>query len=124
MSNPAFILSLSVAALIPGLASDLDAAPAAPPSMSRLMYLDPAFDLRAMSGSDANTIALKDFQFVPASLTVAAGTTVSWENLDGEPHTVVSNDGLFRLDGLDQNDIFTFTFDKTPADFCAPPILR
>ena len=86
----AFILPLGAAALMFGLASDLQAAPS----------------------TEANTIVLENFHFAPTSLTVTAGTTVSWQNLDGEPHTVVSSDGLFRSGGLDQNDVFTFTFDK------------
>ena len=39
------------------------------------------------------------------------GSTVTWKNLDGEPHTVVSADGLFRSPALDQNDTFSFKFD-------------
>jgi plastocyanin len=62
--------------------------------------------------ADANTIVLKDFHFAPMSLTVPAGATVVWKNLDGEPHTVVSSEGLFRSGGLDQNDSFTFKFSK------------
>ena len=112
MSSPSFILSLSAAALILGLTSDLNAAPAPLPSMSQVMHLDHVSDPRAMPGADANTIVLKDFHFAPTSLTVATGTTVRWQNLDGEPHTVVSKDGLFRSEGLDQNGIFTFKFDK------------
>ena len=69
-------------------------------------------DLRAAPAADANTIVLKDFHFSPMALTVQAGTTVVWKNLDGEPHTVVSDSGLFRSGGLDQNDSFTFKFDK------------
>src|SRR5580704_8722335 len=110
----AFILPLSAAVISLGLASDLEAAPAAPPSMSSLMHLDHAADLRAPA--DMDTIVLKNFHFAPTSLTVPAGTTVTWENQDGEPHTVVSMDGLFRSGGLDQNDVFTFTFD-TPGTY-------
>jgi plastocyanin len=110
----AFILPLSAAVISLGLASDLEAAPAAPPSMSSLMHLDHAADLRA--AADMDTIVLKNFHFTPTSLTVPAGTTVTWENLDSEPHTVVSMDGLFRSGGLDQNDVFTFTFD-TPGTY-------
>jgi|HubBroStandDraft_6_1064221.scaffolds.fasta_scaffold331799_1 plastocyanin len=110
----AFILPLSAAVISLGLASDLEAAPAAPPSMSSLMHLDHAADLRA--AADMDTIVLKNFHFAPTSLTVPAGTTVTWENQDGEPHTVVSMDGLFRSGGLDQNDVFTFTFD-TPGTY-------
>jgi plastocyanin len=75
-----------------------------------------AFDLRAAPATDPNTIVLKNFHFAPASLTVTPGTTVTWQNLDGEPHTVVSSDGLFRSGGLDQNDVFTFAFD-TPGTY-------
>ena len=66
----------------------------------------------AALGAEANTIILKNFSFSPMSLAVPAGTIVTWKNLDGEPHTVVSDQGLFRSDGLDQNDSFAFKFDS------------
>jgi plastocyanin len=62
--------------------------------------------------SDQNTISIKDFMFAPTSLTVPVGTTVHWKNLDGEPHTVRGIDFAFRSNPLDQNDDFTFKFDK------------
>jgi plastocyanin len=45
---------------------------------------------------------MKNFDFSPMAIAVPAGTTVIWKNLDGEPHTVVSTDGLFRSKALDQ----------------------
>src|SRR5271170_7987814 len=57
-------------------------------------------------------ILIKDFMFTPLSWTVKAGTTVTWANKDDEPHTVVSDTGLFRSGALDTNESFTFTFDK------------
>ena len=69
-------------------------------------------DLHAAPAAEANTIVLKDFHFSPMSLSVPAGATVICKNLDGEPHTVASDSGLFRSGGLDQNDSFTFTFDR------------
>ena len=71
-----------------------------------------ASDLAATPAADANTIVLEHFHFAPVSLTVTAGTTVRWENRDEEPHTVVSDDGLFRSGGLGQDDVFTFKFDR------------
>ncbi|MEN7527573.1 MULTISPECIES: cupredoxin family copper-binding protein [unclassified Cupriavidus] len=59
-----------------------------------------------------NAVVLKNFQFSPMSLTIKAGTTVTWKNLDGEPHTIVNDAGLFRSSALDQNDTFKFRFDK------------
>ena len=61
-------------------------------------------------GGDA--VFLKNFSFTPATFTVKAGTTVTWKNLDGEPHTVVNDAGLFRSSALDQNDSYKFKFDK------------
>ena len=62
------------------------------------------------------SILIKNFDFGPMNVTVARGTTVVWKNLDGEPHTVASADGLFRSQALDQNDSFRFTFEK-PGTF-------
>ena len=64
----------------------------------------------AAAAADA-TVAIKNFKFA-MDVTVTPGSTVTWTNLDGEPHTVASVDGLFRSPGLDQNDSFRFTFDK------------
>lgn len=57
-------------------------------------------------------IAAKNFMFTPTSLTIKAGSTVTWTNFDNEPHTVVSDTGLFRSGALDTNEGFTFKFDK------------
>jgi plastocyanin len=70
------------------------------------------YEFSGAKAQDANTIVMKDFDFSPMMLTVKAGTTVTWKNLDGEPHTVVSPDGVFRSHALDQGDAFTFKFDK------------
>jgi plastocyanin len=57
-------------------------------------------------------IVAKDFMFSPTPLTVKAGSTVTWTNLDDEPHTVVSDSGMFKSGGMDTNESFSFTFDK------------
>jgi plastocyanin len=69
--------------------------------------------LAGMSAATAadTTVTIKNFSFA-MDVTVTPGSTVTWTNLDGEPHTVVSADGLFRSPALDQNDSFRFTFDK------------
>jgi plastocyanin len=61
----------------------------------------------------AGTIVMaKDFMFAPTSLTIKAGSTVTWTNHDDEPHTVVSATGLFRSAALDTNESFSFRFEK------------
>jgi plastocyanin len=61
---------------------------------------------------DSNRIVVKDFMFMPNALTVKAGSTVTWANMDDEPHTVVSYTGLFRSAALDTNESFFFKFDQ------------
>ena len=59
-----------------------------------------------------NAVVIKNFMFSPMELTVKAGSTVTWKNLDGEPHTVVNDAGMIRSAALDQNDTYQFKFDK------------
>ena len=88
------------------------AAPAAP-AASNALTTPAAPDAAAQAqGQEGNTVTMKGFMFTPASITVAAGTTVQWKNLDGEPHTVVGIEEPFRSGALDQNDSFSFKFSK------------
>ena len=57
-------------------------------------------------------VIARDFMFAPLTITIAAGTTVTWTNRDDEPHTVVSDSGLFRSGALDTNESFSFRFEK------------
>ena len=66
----------------------------------------------AGSGAEGATILLDNFMFAPMSLTVKAGSKVTWTNQDVEPHTVVSDTGLFRSGALDTNEHFSFRFDN------------
>jgi plastocyanin len=62
--------------------------------------------------ADAAQIVIKDFMFTPNTLTIKAGATVIWANKDDEPHTVVSDTGLFRSGAVDTEETFSFKFDK------------
>jgi len=66
-------------------------------------------------------VKIDNFVFGPQTLTVSAGTTVTWINHDDIPHTVVSNDGVFKSKVLDTDDKFSFTFSKpgTYPYFCS-----
>jgi len=66
----------------------------------------------AADTADSTRIVVKDFMFNPTPLTVKAGSTVTWTNMDDEPHTVVSDTGLFKSGGMDTNESFSFKFDK------------
>jgi plastocyanin len=57
-------------------------------------------------------VLIKDFMFSPMALTTKVGEEVTWVNQDDEPHTVVSDTGLFRSGALDTGNSYTFKFDK------------
>jgi len=68
--------------------------------------------IASAAAADSNTIVIKKFMFNPMDVTVPAGTDVTWENQDGEPHTVVSLSGDFRSQALDEKDNFSHRFDQ------------
>ena len=80
--------------------------------VSALLAAAPLQSSSAAEAPAANTIVMKNFDFSPMSLTIKAGGSVTWKNLDGEPHTVTSADGLFRSPALDENDTYSFTFTR------------
>jgi plastocyanin len=57
-----------------------------------------------------NQITIDGFAFAPATLTVSAGTSVTWVNRDEEPHTVVAGDGSFHSPGMGTGATFSHTF--------------
>ena len=59
-------------------------------------------------------IDIKLFAFEPATLTVTAGTAVTWVNQDEEPHNIVdlAKPHVFRSPGIDGGEKYTFIFDK------------
>lgn len=101
----------------------------------RLIFTIPAFLLllgglavvgtksaRAGSPSSAtNEIKIDNFSFTPPTVTVAAGTTVTWTNSDDVPHTIVSDDKVFKSKVLDTDEKFSYTFSKpgTYPYFCS-----
>jgi plastocyanin len=62
-------------------------------------------------GTNPNEIVIANFSFEPATLTVKAGTTVTWVNRDDEPHTATANDKRFNSKTLDTGDRFSQKFD-------------
>ena len=75
------------------------------------LLLAASFSVPSARADDA-VVVMKNFDFAPMDITVTPGTVVTWKNLDGEPHTIASADGLVRSPALDQNDTYQFKFDK------------
>lgn len=71
----------------------------------------------ATNSSDAGTeIKIDNFAFMPAAVTVKAGTRVIWVNHDDIPHTIDSTEGKFRSGALDTDDHFQFRFTE-PGEY-------
>jgi plastocyanin len=65
----------------------------------------------------ANGVSIDNFTFNPPTLTVKAGTTVTWTNKDDIPHGIASaNNAFTRSKALDTDDSFSFTF-TTPGTY-------
>jgi len=61
----------------------------------------------------SSAVAIDNFSFTPAAITVKAGTTVTWTNNDEEPHSVVSSQEPMRSPTLaGRASTFSHTFTK------------
>ncbi|MEW6295233.1 MAG: cupredoxin family copper-binding protein [Candidatus Diapherotrites archaeon] len=71
-------------------------------------------------GNQGSSVSIKDFAFNPSTLTVKAGTTVSWVNEDSVIHTIKSHN--FNSGNLSKGDKFEFKFnDKGTFDYVCGP---
>ena len=64
------------------------------------------------AAADANEIVIQNFAFEPATLTVKAGTKVTWVNRDEEPHTATATDKRFNSKTLENGDQFSMEFNQ------------
>ncbi|MFB7668676.1 plastocyanin/azurin family copper-binding protein [Kitasatospora sp. NPDC056138] len=61
----------------------------------------------------ANAVTIKNFAFSPATVTVKAGTTVTWTNTDPDAHTVTSKQGSggpLQSAALATGNTYSYTF--------------
>jgi amicyanin len=70
----------------------------------------PGVEGRAWAQNAAAKVTIDNFTFAPAEVTVSVGTTVTWDNHDDIPHSVVEKNKLFRSKALDTDESYSFTF--------------
>jgi amicyanin len=69
------------------------------------------------SGATATTaVAIKNFAFSPETITVKAGSTVTWTNNDSVDHTVTFDGNTVSSSDLGMNDTFSHAF-PTPGTY-------
>ena len=61
-------------------------------------------------GPGVNEVFIQSFAFSPSTITVAAGTTITWTNKDAATHTVTSNSGIFDSGSLGTDATYSHTF--------------
>lgn len=123
---PAIVIGLVAAAALAGCGSIRNAY-GSPPSSSGanagapMKSMAPSASSGAVAPATGTTVAIQNFAFAPQTLTIKAGTKVTWTNSDSTPHTVTSTDngstsasptGVFDSGQLAQGQSFSFTFAK------------
>jgi plastocyanin len=73
--------------------------------------------LFARAEGPTSTVMIDNFTFGPQTLTVKAGTTVTWTNKDDIPHGIGATNNAFpKSKALDTDDSYSFTF-ATPGTY-------
>lgn len=85
------------------------------------VMLGPATGVAAGPASDAVgnravEVIITQHAFSPETVTVPAGTTITWVNRDEDLHTATSTTGTFTSRGLDTDERFSFTL-TTPGTY-------
>lgn len=87
------------------------------------MEMPPSVPSNVPAAASSDQVEIGNFSFSPMTLTVVAGTKVTWTNHDDIPHTVVSDDDphLFKSPPLDTDDAYSVIFQKpgTYRYFCS-----
>ena len=65
----------------------------------------------APTGNAATPVVeIKQFRFMPSTITVPVGATVTWTNDDDETHTVTATDRAYTSTGLEHAERYTHRF--------------
>jgi plastocyanin len=109
---------LLVAGCAPPAAAVALPTPVPPAALATIPPPKPAQSTDANGGP---TVTVENFNFVAASLSVPAGTTVVWTNADDVEHTVTASDNSFSSPAIEPQAQFSYTFARlgTYTYFCA-----
>ncbi len=113
------VLAASLALAACGSSSSPAAAPSSPAASAAQGSAAAGAPTNAAASPAASTgsaITIQNFAFAPVSLTVKAGTTVTWTNSDGPTHSVKWADGTAGSSPLPTGSSYSRTF-ATPGTY-------
>jgi plastocyanin len=87
-----------------------------PAPLAAIATMTTATTAQSADAADGTQVTISNFTFNPKTLTVAAGTTVTWTNNDSLTHTVTADDGSFDSANLRPGQQFSYTF-TTPGTY-------
>ena len=105
MLSGALFMALSLILVLTGCSTTTPAATPTPTAIA-----SPTSAPTATQTTPHANVAISGFAFVPSTLTVSVGTTVTWTNNDSSSHTIASNDNLFQSGTLAKGATFSHTF--------------
>ncbi|MHB1484984.1 MAG: plastocyanin/azurin family copper-binding protein [Saccharofermentanales bacterium] len=70
------------------------------------------------ASTGGSSVSIENFEFVPAELTVKAGTTVVWTNNDSAGHDIKADEFISPLMAKGETYSFTFTVKVTYNYIC------
>jgi plastocyanin len=79
-------------------------------SLPALAVVLALFLLTRQASAEAQIVKIDNFTFNPPELTIKLGTTVTWENGDDIPHSIVEAGGKFHSKALDTSEKFSMAF--------------
>jgi plastocyanin/glucose/arabinose dehydrogenase len=96
--------------------------PAAAPAPAATPTAAPSESGTTPAEAGTSNVVMQNIAFVPQSITVATGTTVTWTNTDLIQHTVTWDDRSVDSGLLSEGQTFSHTFDQpgTYGYFCIP----
>ena len=75
-----------------------------------LLVLGAMLATACSSGGSGNSVSIQGLAFKPASVSVTAGTTVTWTNNDSVTHTITSDTGAFNSGNVAPGATYSYKF--------------
>lgn len=60
--------------------------------------------------NSGSSVSIQNYAFVPDTLTISKGSTVTWTNADNVTHTVYEQNTVFSSGNLTPGNTYSFTF--------------